>query len=223
VGGWVRRYQDELREKVNAALASEAAPAGGGLMDLSTMAEYHAAILKELKGKYEEKIRSLQAKIMDEVRRDKARRDKATARRQQNTEEIKKAMLAAQKASERKIAKHKEFAAKRQKELKEVKKQLSEVVAKKEEEEKIEGWLQKRANKGVVKRWYWRWFAYEPLAHRLNYYTKEGPTIELKGFIDLRDCEKIYVLPNEEQVTMGLACVAPCWCLILRRACCVWR
>ena len=137
MGGWVRRYQDELREKVglNAALASEAAPAGGGLMDLSTMAKYQAAIAQELKGKYEEKIRSLQAKIIDEVRRDQeVRREK----RQQNTaerEEIKKAMLAAQKASERKIAKHKEVAAKRQKELKKVKKQLSEVVAKKEEEE----------------------------------------------------------------------------------------
>lgn len=199
-------------------------------MDVSSMAEYQTAIKKELKGVYEEKIRSLQAKLVHEK---KKRQQEAGARKQAGAEEIKRAMLAAQKASERKVAKQKELAARKSKELKEIKKQLAaqakkaasktKVVAKKEEEEKLEGWLQKRGNKGVVKRWYWRWFAYEPLAHRLCYYTKEGPKIELKGFIDLRDCKKIYVLPNEEQVTMGLACVAPCLCLILRRACYVWR
>lgn len=46
----------------------------------------------------------------------------------------------------------------------------------------LEGWLMKKSDKGVVKRWYWRWFAYDAPSHKLLYYTKEGPKMEMKGY-----------------------------------------
>ena len=43
--------------------AKEAESSSGGLMDVSGMAEMQAAIAAELKSKYEDKIRTLQAKL----------------------------------------------------------------------------------------------------------------------------------------------------------------
>jgi hypothetical protein len=57
-------------------------------MDVSSMAEYQAAIAKELKGKYEEKIRSLKAKLVHET---KKRQQEAGARKHAGAEQIKQA------------------------------------------------------------------------------------------------------------------------------------
>ena len=191
----------------------------GGLMDVSGMAEMQAAIAAELNSKYEEKIRTLQAKI---VQAEKKRKQEEHARRQQNTDDIKKAMEAAAKAAETKLKRKEEQIAKKNERLKEMKKRQQDmakkaatatkvkaVVEKKEEEEKLEGWLQKKGAKGPVKKWRWRWFAYEPQQHRLCYYTKVGPKIDLKGFIELRDCQSVYVLPNEFQVRFRVFLFCP--------------
>ena len=64
----------------------------------------------------------------------------------------------------------------------------------------MEDWLMKKADKGVVKKWSWRWFQYDKNSHRLLYYVKEGPKMEMRGHIDLKDTAKVFVLPNEIQV-----------------------
>ena len=97
--------EEKAKEKPAAESGDSGGSGGGGLMDVSGMAEMQAAIAAELKSKYEEKIRTLQAKI---VQSEKKRTQDEKARRLQNTEDIKKAMVAAQKAAERKIAKKEE-------------------------------------------------------------------------------------------------------------------
>ena len=99
----------------------------GGLMDVSGMAEMQAAIAAELKSKYEEKIRTLQAKI---VQAEKKRKQEEHARRQQNTDDIKKAMEAAAKAAEKKLKRKEEQIAKKNERLKEMKKRQQDMAKK---------------------------------------------------------------------------------------------
>lgn len=65
------------------------------------------------------------------------------------------------------------------------------------------GWLQKKGSKGIGRKggkgWSWRWFIYRPKEHQLLYYEKDGPKMELKGTIEMKDAKRVYVLDNKDQ------------------------
>ena len=126
---------------------------------------------------------------------------------------IKAAMEAAQKkafeqanlSAEKKAAKMEARLKKKEALLREQKKKAALLSGKKPKKvkkaEPLEGHLMKKGNKGIVKKWSWRYFEYKPETHRLNYSEEQkSGQKKYKGFIDLTDpgC-KVFVLPNAMQ------------------------
>ena len=202
----------EKKEAELAKVAStEEAPAQGGMVDMQAMAEMQESIAAEYKGKYEERIKALQAKLAESNKKLKAAETKAkNAKKGASSEELKAAMAAAaKKANESAEVKQKKMEArlaKKEAALKEAKRKAATAsgkpIKKKEPEVvKLEGFLMKKGDKGL-KKWQWRWFVYDPQKHRLNYFLKEDLKQKkvLKGHIDLTEpaC-KVFVLPNDLQ------------------------
>ena len=201
--------EKNMAELARVSTDASAAPVETG-MSMVEMAEMQESIAKEYKGKYEERIKALQHKNVESSKKLKAAETKLKNQKAgASDEQLKAAMAAAaKKANESAEVKQKKMEARLAKKdaaLKEQKRKAamqSGKPQKKKEKvvENLEGFLMKKGDKGIVKKWDWRWFEYDPLKHRLTYYLKEGPKKEYKGFIDLseKDC-KVFVLPNDMQ------------------------
>ena len=196
-------------ELMRASANATEAPAETG-MSMVEMAEMQESIAAEYKGKYEERIKALQAKLGESSKKLKAAETKLKSKGAGHSDEKLKAAMAAaaKKANESADQKQKKLEARLKKKdaaLKEQKRKaamMSGKPQKKKEKvvEKLEGFLMKKGDKGIVKKWEWRWFEYDPQKHRLTYYLKEGPKKEYKGFIDLTEKDsKVFVLPNDMQ------------------------
>ena len=59
--------------------------------------------------------------------------------------------------------------------------------------------LEKKQGKGLVKKWQWRLCEYSWDMNRIVYSEQIGSTHTTKGFVELRTCDGVELVPEEQQ------------------------